>query len=567
MSASLLESDAVYEQLQSLKALVEQLCQEVSELRAENAALRQENVELRQQVCELKCEVGYWKSRHADTVRKNVKLQAELDQAKAEIRQLKAERFGKRSEKHSSADRSNELADSVQPFSKPKKRGQQPGRPAPKRRDLSHLPAREEIIDVPDEAKVCTCCGLPLADLGCTNDSQQIEMETELYRRVFKRKRYRRTCLCKNQSRTVTAPPPPKLLPKSIYGTSLWTHLLLEKFHLQRPTHRTIEQLRLLGVRLAPGTIADGLKRIEPLITPIYEAIRVHHVQSAYYHADETRWRVFVEKAGKTGHSWWLWLFAGENSVVFVLDPSRSHDVPQSHFPHDASGVLVVDRYSGYKAMQQVKDGKLLLAFCWAHVRRDFVRVGKGFPQLKEWALSWLGSIRQLYHLNRERLRHASDTTEFTVADALLRQHVQAMVAQRDRELNNVQLREPCRKALISLTEHWSGLTLFLDDLRIPMDNNYGERLIRNPAVGRKNYYGSGAEWAGRLAVMMFSIFATLAIWKINPKAWLTWYLGACAANSGQAPNDPANFLPWNLSEERLAELRNPYGETVSNSS
>ena len=74
--------------------------------------------------------------------------------------------------------------------------------------------------------------------------------------------------------------------------------------------------------------------------------------------------------------------------MVYVLDPSRSHDVPQNHFPANARGVLVVDRYSGYKAMQQVKDGKLLLAFCWAHVRRDFVRIGKGFPELKDWALT-----------------------------------------------------------------------------------------------------------------------------------------------------------------------------------
>ena len=57
--------------------------------------------------------------------------------------------------------------------------------------------------------------------------------------------------------------------------------------------------------------------------------------------------------------------------------------MPQSHFPDDVQGVLMVDRYSGYKAMQQVKDGKLLLAFCWAHVRRDFVRVGKGYPELR----------------------------------------------------------------------------------------------------------------------------------------------------------------------------------------
>ena len=172
--------------------------------------------------------------------------------------------------------------------------------------------------------------------------------------------------------------------------------------------HRTIEQLRLLGVSLAPGTIADGLKRIEPLFTPIYEAIRARHAQSAYFQADETRWRVFVEKAGKTGHLWWLWLFAGEDAVVYVLDPSRSHDVPQSHFPDDVQGVMMVDRYSAYKAMQQVKEGKLLLAFCWAHVRRDFVRVGKGYPELKAWALEWLGRIRELYRLNRERRRQAS---------------------------------------------------------------------------------------------------------------------------------------------------------------
>jgi transposase len=300
------------------------------------------------------------------------------------------------------------------------------------------------------------------------------------------------------------------------------------------------------------------MKRIEPLFTPIYDAIRMHHVNSAYFQADETRWQVFVEKAGKTGHRWWLWLFAGEDSIVFVLDPSRSHDVPQSHFPDDVQGTMMVDRYSGYKAMQQVKEGMLLLAFCWAHVRRDFVRVGKGYPELTAWALQWLRHIRDLYCLNRERLRHSVGTPEFATAAAQLRQQVDAMARQRDLELADDKLREPCRKALVSLNEHWSGLTLFVDDPRIPMDNNYSERLVRNPAIGRKNYYGSGAEWSGRLAMMLFSIFATLALWKINPREWLAWYFQSCAEHGGTAPENPASFLPWNLSEARLAELQNP---------
>ncbi|MCH7753132.1 MAG: IS66 family transposase [Planctomycetes bacterium] len=551
MSASLVERIPVDEHLQSLTAVVQQLQQEVSELRRENA-------DLRQQMSELRCDVGYWKSLHARAVARNTGLQAELDQAKAEIRQLKAERFGKQSEKRSAIDRSNQLDDPQEQATPKRKRGQQPGRPAPKRRDYSHLPAREESIDLPEDAKVCACCGKPLADLGQSDAVEQIEIEIIVYRRVIRRKRYRRTCDCALRQRTVTAPLPAKVLPKSIYGTSLWMHLLLEKFHLQRPMHRTIEQLRLLGLDLAPGTIADGLKRIEPLFAPIYDAIRDHHVQSAYFHADETRWKVFVEKAGKTGRLWWLWLFAGEDTVVYVLDPSRSHDVPQSHFPDDVHGVLMVDRYIAYKIMQQVKEGNLLLAFCWAHVRRDFVRVGKGYPELTAWALTWLRQIRELYRLNRERLRHVSGTGEFAAADAKLRQHVATMAAQRDTELADEKLREPCRKVLVSLSEHWSGLTLFIEDPRIPLDNNYGERLIRNPAVGRKNYYGSGAEWSGRLAVMMFSIFATLAIWKINPRKWLSWYFEACAAGGGKPPDNPASFLPWNLSATHLADLQNP---------
>jgi transposase len=70
---------------------------------------------------------------------------------------------------------------------------------------------------------------------------------------------------------------------------------------------------------------------------------------------------------------------------------------------------------------------------------------------------------------------------------------------------------------LSSLHEHWSGLTLFVEDPGIPMDNNRSERVLRGPALGRKNYYGSGAEWSGRLAAALFSLFGTLKLWQINP--------------------------------------------------
>jgi transposase len=194
-----------------------------------------------------------------------------------------------------------------------------------------------------------------------------------------------------------------------------------------------------------------------------------------------------------------------------------------------------------------VKDGHLVLAFCWAHVRRDFVRVGKGWPELTPWALTWLRRIRDRYHANRRRLDEVA-------ADQEVRSLVDTIQQQFLAELADPTLQTPCRKALTSLQDHGDGLTRFVDDRRIPMDNNTMERRLRNPALGRKNYYGSGSEWSGRLAAMLFSLLATLDLWGLNPRLWLTEYLEACAAAGSQAPADLNPFLPWNRPEAKRRE-------------
>jgi transposase len=524
-----------------LTALVTRLLAEVDQLRAEVGVLRCENLELRQRA-------GYWRSRHADAVRRIAALEQENEQLRGEVRKLQAERFGRRSEKQSGSDRSNELEDPADDTPK-RRRGRQPGQPAPRRRDYSHLPAREAFIDLPEAEPVCPHCGRPLKACG-SEDSEQLEIEVAVYRRVIRRRRGQRTCGCPGP-RTVTAPPAPKLIPKSLLGVSVWVEILLDKFASYRPTHRLLEQWRLLGLDLAAGTITDGLRRLEPLFGPILEALLQRNRLSHYKQADETRWLVFVEQQGKVGFGWWLWVFNSEDTVVYLLDDSRSHRVPEDHYPPQAGGVLMVDRYSAYKAMLQVKNGGLILVFCWAHVRRDFVRVGKGWPELKPWALAWLQRIHDLYRWNRQRLAHPADPA----GQAGLQQAVAAMRLQLKTELDDLVLRIPVRKVLTSLQEHWSGLTPFVDDPRIPMDNNLSERRLRGPALGRKNYYGSGALWSGRLAATLFSILTTLKLWQINPRLWLNWYLQSCAEAGGRVPNDIEPFLPWNLSRDIRAKL------------
>jgi transposase len=543
-----------------LIALVATLRQEVADLRAEVERLKRENLEFRWQA-------GYWKSRHRDALQRTAELERKVEQLEGEKRQLKADLFGKSTETTTRSDRSNHLDDPQDDSEEPqRKRGQQSENPGPKRRDYSHLPVREKVLELPPEQCVCPDCGQPFVSHGYTDDSEEIEIEVSAYRRVIRRRRYRRTCTCDGPA-TIMAAPAPKLIPKGRYGISVWVEILLDKYFGYRPTERLLGSWRLWDLDLAPGTVTDGLQRLEVLLRPIYEALQERNRQGDLHQADETRWPVFVLLEGKQGYGWWLWVFLGPDTVVFLLNVSRGHEVPENHYRAESRGVLVVDRYSAYKAMSWVKQGFIVLAFCWAHVRRDFIRVGKGWPQLKTWALEWLRRIRDFYRLNRRRLAAKRDSVEFREADGCLRQAVAQMKAQMETELARADLATPCRKALISLREHWDGLTRFVDDPRIPMDNNASERRGRGPALARKNFYGSGSKWSGELAAAAFSIFATLSMNKLNPRKWLTWYFEQCAAAGGQVPGDIQAFLPWNLSDEKKKELRDtdlPEGDDTS---
>ena len=113
-------------------------------------------------------------------------------------------------------------------------------------------------------------------------------------------------------------------------------------------------------------------------------------------------------------------------------------------------------------------------------------------------------------------------------------------------------------KILTSLENHWEGLSVFVSHPEVPMDNYPGENSIRNPLTGRKNFYGSGSVWSSRMAAMMFTIFQTLALWKITHNHWLRLYLAACGENHGRAPENLSAFLPWEMSEERRLVLARP---------
>src|SRR3954449_4810719 len=116
-----------------------------------------------------------------------------------------------------------------------------------------------------------------------------------------------------------------------------------------------------------------------------------------------------------------------------------------------------------------------------------------------------------LYRQDHRRRVAETGRADVIAADAELRRSVAAMGAQADAELADPKLPTPCREVLASPREHRPGLVRFLDGRRIPLDNNASERRLRGPALGRKDHYGSGALWGGRLAATLLSLSATLA--------------------------------------------------------
>ena len=357
------------------------------------------------------------------------------------------------------------------------------------------------------------------------------------------------------------------------------------KFLYAQPLHRILHELDGHGLHLVPGTMTGGLQKIHSLFLLLQKALYDHQMGETRFHNDETRWEVYiyVESEGKGGQRWYLWVTRSPEVIYYQMDASRSSAVPLAHFSRiKATEVIVVcDRYGAYKKAARL-NGAIILAFCRAHVRRDFLEVACSFPSLQPWVFEWVTEIGTLYHLNRQRLIHWQKTLSLTQQNELFHQEqacLEHQIAQMKESCDLFLQKDPAvagsasgkrnrrrpgdlddakRRVLTSLVQHWQGLTVFVDHPEVSMDNNPAERTIRNPVTGRKNYYGSGSIWSAQLAAVMFSLFQTVELWQLNPRHWLQEYLKACAHQGGSAPADLTPFLPWHMSEEQRRKLARP---------
>ena len=443
------------------------------------------------------------------------------------------------------------------------KRGQQRGAPGHGRTQRPGLDERTEEHNPPPDACVCGRCGQPYAPNGA-EESTLVEIEVKAYKRVIRRPRWRRTCECASSPMEVSAPPVPRLFPRTLYGTSFWARFLFEHCACFRPVHRVAAWMSAQGLTVSPGTLADSLKRFVPLLEPLAEAILAHQNKAALRHADETSWRVQELRGEDRSSRAWLWVSVSNDAVSFHIDPSRSAEAAQKLFG-DAllDTVIVCDRYSAYKRLARLREGKVTLAFCWSHMRRDFVECAAGQVRLTDWCQGWIERIASIYRLNEARLAHYDpviqrQTPAFDAAQGALKEALDGLFAEAARELVGLPDQARQGRALRSLLNHREGLSVFVDRPQVPLDNNRAERLLRGPAIGRRLSFGSDSEDGARFTAIMYSVVGTLSMNGIDILSWLDTWLAACAENDRKPPDDLSPWLPWSMSEERRRELMAP---------
>ena len=378
-----------------------------------------------------------------------------------------------------------------------------------------------------------------------------------LVRHRHVRHRYGPSCDCPAGRGIVSAPKPAKLIPKGLFAVSFWVQVILKKFEFQQPLQRIVRELKAHDLEVSPGTLTGGLQKIQKMIQPLVGQFVLRSREGSHWLMDETRWPTYCLPEGKPRKKWYAWVVVTPDVTAFLLEPTRSGQVPQDFFPKGTEGILNVDRYPGYFALLG-SDWKIKLAYCWAHQRRDFVNLGEGSPRWADWCQEWLGLINGLFAANRPRRRAwlKKQTELFGPLDQEVRRQVQEIKERLDRELAGGQLAEAQQKILKSMRRHWQGLTVFVDHPHVPMDNNGAERALRALAVARKNFYGSGSEWSGELACGCFTILATLRQHGICPRRYFQAYFQACARQGGKAPDNLEEFLPWKWSEAKKAAWR-----------
>lgn len=380
-------------------------------------------------------------------------------------------------------------------------------------------------LDEPD--KVCPACGGELTEwAGQFEESEEVDLvERHFVLKKHRQKKYR--CGCGGC--VETAPGPDKLFPGARYSAEAAIEIAILKYVDHLPLERQVRIFAREGLAVTSQTLWDYIERVARLLEPAYDRLHAYILLQPVLGADETRWRVMGK--GQESKSWHAWAASTASAIYFLIEDSRSKDAAKELLP-GYTGIVMCDGYGAYEALASSQPG-LVLVHCWAHVRRKFIDIEKAFPEETKQIVDL---IRELYDVERQcPAGPEGDEERRKLRHDLSRPIIERILAWVYATYPNTLPEGGLAKAIRYMGGIWTGLVRFLEDPRIPLDNNQTERGMRGPVVGRKNHYGSRSLRGTEVAALFYSLFESAKLAGTEPKQYLRIALRA-AMSGGEIP-------------------------------
>ncbi len=360
--------------------------------------------------------------------------------------------------------------------------------------------------------QACAACGETMRDSGMSEDSEYVDVRAKEFI-VVQQKRAKHRC-CKCHGSIVTAPLPPRVTPGGSYSDDVIIDATLSKYCDLIPMERYCNMAARGGFPgLPPQSLIQASMVFAEFLRCVYERIVTEVLSSRVVRADETPHRMLE---GDEKKRWFLWSFSVRTACFFECHDTRSGDVSTSVLNQSLCEVLLTDVYSGYgksiravNALRSIAGWPLLkAAYCNAHARREFM-TGDNNPDAK-WMVA---RYQEIYRLEAT----SGDVSEKRRA---MRPIFETMHAEAKAKLPGYSSKNQLSRGYSYFLNNYDGLTTFLDDLDVPIDNNASERLLRSPAIGRKTWYGTHSKDGAETAAIHFTIVETCKLNGVNPRAY-----------------------------------------------
>lgn len=314
------------------------------------------------------------------------------------------------------------------------------------------------------------------------------------------------------ESPVLIAEMPELPIERGLAGPGMLADTIVRRWQDHCPLNRLEDIYARDGMELARSTMCGWHEQVADLAEPIVDAMLRDAFTQPYLCADATGVLVKAKEQCQRAHFWVL--IAPERHVLYRF--SHKHDsAAVDRLLAGYKGHLVADAATVFDHLY--KSGDVIEVACWAHTRRYFFKALKSDPARAEHALSL---IRALYRVERSTAGAPRKKLE-EVREKKTRPIVDAFFQWCDAESAVVLDETPISKAIGYARNQRVALSRFLDDGRLPLDNNISERNLRREVLGRKNWIFLGSDEGARVNTIFVSLLASCQLHDIEPWAYL----------------------------------------------